>query len=529
MSSTTTELETLAGPRLARHAPAPANDTPEANTTAGEATAAPAAPSRSRAAALTATLACVTFLNTFNSGALTVALPAVARDLALPAHLVLWPAAVFALALCCALPALGAAADVVGSRAALLAGWLLLGGAALATALARRAPQLLAARAAAGVATAFCIPAAVRAVTAAFPAGRPRNLAFAAFGAGYPLGGALGLVLGGVLTNGPGWRVAFHLAAAASAAAFALAWFTLPPAPPAPLADLARRLAREIDWVGVAAATACLASLSYVFAEAAHGGAAALSRAPSAALLAVAAALVPFFGFWVGRQERLGRPAALPNSVWRRGEFAATCATVFLAWAWFNAFNYWAALLFQTVQGLDALEAALRFLPMVASGVLANAAAGLAVERVPAGALVLGSGALSAGAPLLLAVQRPEWTYWAAGFPAMCLSVLSTDLLFSISSLIITSSFPAKDQALAGSVFNTVAQLGNSVGLAITAIIASAVTESAAAGPGAETTHATLEGYRSAFWACFASAALSAVIGSIGLRKAGKVGMKKDV
>lgn len=110
----------------------------------------------------------------------------------------------------------------------------------------------------------------------------------------------------------------------------------------------------------------------------------------------------------------------------------------------------------------------------------------------------------------------------------MTLSVVSTDILFSVSNLVITTNFPSKKQALAGGFFNTVTQLGNGLGLAITAIIAAATTD-------AETDQATsaksaiLKGYWAAFWTCFAAAATSVIISIVGLRKSGKVGAKKDM
>lgn len=109
----------------------------------------------------------------------------------------------------------------------------------------------------------------------------------------------------------------------------------------------------------------------------------------------------------------------------------------------------------------------------------------------------------------------------------MILSVVSTDLLFNISNLIITTNFSPKKQALAGGVFNTITQLGNSLGLAVTAIIAAAVTDSESDTVPTDT--AILKGYRAAFWTCFAAAAASAVISSFGLRNTGKVGAKKDI
>lgn len=486
----------------------------------------PTAPSKTKSAALMATLACVSFLNTFSSGTLTVALPAIAEELQLPNNLLLWPASVHALGLSCTLLLLGAIADIVGNRSIFLTGTLLYTAWTLAISLAQTSNQLIAFRTLEGISMAFCMPTAVSTITTSFPSGKMRNIGFAVFGGGSPLGFAVGLVLGGVLVQVSNWRTAYYMATGISAATFVLAWFTLPQSTAA--THVRHRLMHEFDWVGVVSASMSLALLSYIFAEVTYSGSV-MREAYNIVLMAVAVLLIPFFVFWIRRQERLGRPAILPSSIWRRGAFTTVCITVFLVWSWFNAFGYWATLFFQITQELNALQAALRFLPMVIVGILTNIVAGLVMDKVSAGTLVLTGGLLSAVSPLLFAIQKPDWVYWASSFPAMCFSVISTDLLFNTSNLVITSSFPSKDQALAGGIFNTVTQLGNSIGPAVTAIIASAVTESESDKSEVTLSYAILKGYQSAFWACFAAAVASAVISAIGLRNVGKVGMKKDV
>ncbi|KAH6895940.1 integral membrane protein [Thelonectria olida] len=491
------------------------------------ASAEPAAPSKTRSAALIATLACASFLNTFNSGTLTVALPSIAKQLDLPDNLLLWPASVYALGLSCTLLLMGAIADVVGNRPVFLLGSILYTACTLAVSLSQTGAQLIVFRALQGIAMSFCMPTAVSIITSTFPSGKPRNFAFAVFGGGSPLGFAIGLVLGGVFVQVSGWRTAYYLATGINAVATILAWFTLPKT--TPVENVRDQFLYGFDWVGVISANACLALLSYIFAQVTYSGNV-MKQAHNIALLVIAVLLIPFFIFWVGRQERLGRPAIISNSIWQKREFSIVCITVFLVWSWFNAFGYWTTLFFQVTQGLDALGAAVRFLPMVIVGLATNVVAGFVMDKISAGKLVLVGSLLSAASPLLFALQDPEWTYWAAGFPAMCLSVVSTDLLFNVSNLVITSSFPSKDQALAGGVFNTVTQLGNSVGPAITAIIASSVTHTEMGeSKGVNEADATLKGYRSALWTCFGLAVVSGAVSTVGLRKAGKVGMKKDV
>jgi len=104
-------------------------------------------------------------------------------------------------------------------------------------------------------------------------------------------------------------------------------------------------------------------------------------------------------------------------------------------------------------------------------------------------------------------------------------------VLYTISNLAITSLFPVRTQALAGGVFNTIAQIGNSVGLAITSIVAASVTAAKTAADGASAQGGILalwEGYKASFWTCFAACVVSGMICAGGMRGLGKVGLKVE-
>lgn len=136
------------------------------------------------------------------------------------------------------------------------------------------------------------------------------------------------------------------MSTAINVATVVLAWFTLPSGPTVSSDGPGKRTARqlwaklaaELDWVGAGSISTCLALFSFVFAELTYSGSV-MHQPVNIALLVLAVLLVPFFVFWEGQQERLGLPAMLPNSVWRRTEFTVVCVTVFLVWSWLNAFG----------------------------------------------------------------------------------------------------------------------------------------------------------------------------------------------
>lgn len=201
---------------------------------------------------------------------------------------------------------------------------------------------------------------------------------------------------------------------------------------------------------------------------------------------------------------------------------------------------------FQEVQDLSALQAALRFLPNVVIGVVLNLATGLLVHRLRANWLVLVTTVLSAGSPLLMAIIDPKWSWWYCAFWAVLLGPLSADgkerslsprmvqiantfpiVIFTVANLIIADSFSSRTQGLAGAVFNTIAQFGTSIGLTIFAIISAGVTQDSSydnkSSPGA-----LMVGYRAVFWTCFGLMIAASGIGAWGLRRTGKVGLKRE-
>jgi hypothetical protein len=76
------------------------------------------------------------------------------------------------------------------------------------------------------------------------------------------------------------------------------------------------------------------------------GSSASIKEVANIVLLSIALALIPTFAFWMHRQEKLNRPAIIPNSIWKQSAFTCTCLAVFLTWGAFNPFGYFSTLLY---------------------------------------------------------------------------------------------------------------------------------------------------------------------------------------
>ncbi|KAL1310951.1 hypothetical protein AAFC00_001174 [Neodothiora populina] len=473
----------------------------------------------------------VTGIGSMLNGMVTVSLPQLTIDLEIPGALQLWPSSIQALTCGCTLLLSGSLADTLGSRLMYLTGCVLQAGFVLGCGLSKTATDLILFRALSGVSLSFCLPSAVSIITGSFSGSR-RNVAFATMGGGQPVGFAIGLTLGGVLTETIGWRVGFYIAAAINAVIFAIGFFGLPKNTTRP-DGLAltwhqkwERVAHEIDWVGAIIASTSLAMLSYVFASI-TGSTSNIREPSSIALLSTAFALIPCFIVWVGRQERLGRPAIIPNSLWRTRTFTTICLAVFMTWGAFNAQETITTFFFQHAQHLTPIQASIRFLPAPVTGVAANVLIGLLVSRVRADVLVAGACFIACFSAVPLITASPGSSYWSSAFIANILLPIAPDSLFTISNLVITSSFPPKTQGLAGGVFNTISQIGKSVGLALVAVIASSVTRKSDYADKKDA-EALMVGYRAAYWYCFASSVVTLLLVSWGLRRIGKVGHKRD-
>lgn len=165
------------------------------------------------------------------------------------------------------------------------------------------------------------------------------------------------------------------------------------------------------------------------------------------------------------------------------------------------------------------------------------------VSRVHVQKLAVISAIVTAAAPALMATMPIDSNYWFAPFWALVLSPINPDsqssnqnflsyctnqgavALFTVSNLVISDAFPPELQSLAGGVFSEIGQFGNSVGLAVIAVIARSVSE----GSGATPHEAWLMvGFRAAFWTVFAGCVLIIPLSFFGLRNGGLVGKKSN-
>lgn len=485
--------------------------------------------SKWRVAVITAIVTGVTLIQSMLGGILIVSLPRMARDLNLSDNLLLWPASVSTLACGCTLLLAGSISDVVGGRKIFLIGELALIATTIWVGVCRTGLELILSRAVQGIALSLCLPSSVSLITNNIPTGSYRNAAFACLGAGQPVGFSVGLVMGGFFVGSIGWRYGYYIGAILNFVILVVSFFAMPEDADSEYqtpSTMIQRMKSEIDWIGCFLLSTSLGLFSYVFSVLASGGFHFLAPA-SLSLFSIAIVLLPMFVYHVRRQERLGRKAIIPPSLWGNRVFTTLCITVFVIWGVFEAIQFFLTLFYQSVQGLSAIQTSIRFLPMVVTGSCTNFLTGWLVKRVRADVLVLSSAAITAVAPLLMAIIDPSWSYWSCAFFATACAPVCADVLFTVANLLITSVFPPETHGLAGGVFNTISNIGNSVGLAITAVVASSVTMAKERGHHS-TSETLMDGYRATFLLCFGVNILILGVVGWGLRRIGKVGIKVE-
>src|SRR5438105_4648454 len=153
-----------------------------------------------------ALLTAVAFLDFVDASIVNIALPSIRRDLGFSEQGLQWVPSGYLLTYGGFMLLGGRAADLLGRRRILVAGTLLIGVASLIGGLAGSAGVLVGARLAQGLGAAMMLPAALSILTTTFKEGSDRNKALGVWGGVGGLASAAGVLLGGLLTEGPGWR-----------------------------------------------------------------------------------------------------------------------------------------------------------------------------------------------------------------------------------------------------------------------------------------------------------------------------------
>src|SRR4051794_29064387 len=262
----------------------------------------------------------------------------------------------------------GRMADLLGRRRVFIGGLILFALASLAGGLASTDGQLIAARAVQGLGAAILSPAALSIITTTFRDGAGRNKALGAWGAVAGSGGAAGVLLGGILTDGLGWQWVLWVNVPVAIAVAALT--------PRFIAETRSLSAtRHFDTAGAVTVTAGLSLLVYAIVDATSAG---WGSTQTIGLLAASGALLAAF---VAIERRSAAPL-VPFSIFRIRTLTGANIVGLLVGASLFSMFFFLTLYMQQVLGYSPIKTGLSYLPLAVTIMLSAGVASQLVTRV---------------------------------------------------------------------------------------------------------------------------------------------------
>jgi EmrB/QacA subfamily drug resistance transporter len=409
-----------------------------------------------------ALLAAVAFLDFVDASIVNIALPSIRRDLGFSEQALQWVPSAYLLTYGGFMLLGGRAADLLGRRRILVAGTVMIGASSLIGGFAESPGVLVGARLAQGIGAAMMLPAALSILTTSFKEGSDRNKALGIWGGVGGLASAAGVLLGGVLTEGPGWRwVMFVNPLAALLVLGGIFWLLSDDRRRSPLASF--------DLRGAVLATAGMLLLVFTLVEAPDQG---WGSIRTIAELAGAFALLVAFVI----NEQRGKNPLLPLSIFRTRGLAAADVTQLIAFAGFLAMFFFLTLYMQNVLGYSPIQTGAAYLPVtVGVGISAGITSQL-LSRTGTRPLIVGGSLIAAAGVYYLSRIPVDGSYLPDLLPGLVVMSIGLGAVFVAVTTAANAGVPADKAGLAAALLNASQQVGGALGLAIFSAIATSRT-----------------------------------------------------
>jgi len=413
-----------------------------------------------------------TFMLLVDVTIVTVALPAMAKDLHSGMADLEWVVDIYALALAALLLGVGSSADRFGCRKIYVAGLATFAVASLACALSPNITTLIIARGVQGVGAVAMLGTTIALLGVCFE-GKERGIAFGVWGATSATAVAVGPIVGGLLTEHVNWQWIFlvNLPISVVAAAFALRY----------LKETPTRQTGRLDVLGVLTFTVAAGAATWLLIRV-HGD----SWTSGTTLTLGAIAVVAFVAFLV--IERRHPDPMLDLTLFRRPSFCGIAVAGFFMQAAAFAYLLFTSLWLQSVLKLGPVDAGLVLLPLSLAAFLTAIIAGRFGQRSPH--LFIGVGLLFIGAGALLQTFLTADSTASAVIPGMIVAGIGVGLATPTMSAAALSAAPADRGGMAGAAVNTFRQLGYAVGIALFGVVFDARIQSIVDDRGVADSHA---------------------------------------
>jgi EmrB/QacA subfamily drug resistance transporter len=429
------------------------------------------------------------FMVVLDSTVVNVALPTLQKELDFSSSSLPWVINAYTLMFGGFLLLGGRAADLFGRRRLFLAGVIAFTAASLLDGLAPSANTLILARGLQGLGAALVSPAALSIVTTTFEDGRPRTRAMGVWAVIAVGGAALGLLLGGILTEYASWRWIFFVNIPIGLVTFLLARRFVPES------RVAERTG--FDLAGAVTVTAGLILLVTGIVKVQDYG---WISAQTFGFLAASALLL---GSFVVIELRAAHPL-MRLDIFRTRSLAIANSTMLVVTGGMFAVFFFATLYVQQILHLSPVQAGLGFLPLTAAIIATSGVAQPLIGRVGIRNVALAGMSVAAVGLLLLARSSPDGSYLTDVLPGILVIGVGLGFTFVPLTLIGTTNVATSDAGLASGLFNTSQQIGGALGLAVLSTFAANRTTSDLEGLGhapsaSESASALVSGYHVGF------------------------------
>ncbi|RFU40700.1 MFS transporter [Actinomadura logoneensis] len=444
----------------------------------------------------------VAFLDFIDASIVNIALPAMQRALGFSVAGLQWVPSGYLLTYGGFMLLGGRVADLLGRRRVLVAGTVLFGAASAAGGFAQTASVMVAARMVQGLGAAAMLPAALSLLTTSFREGPERNRAFAVWGGMAGAASGAGVLLGGVLTDGLGWRWVMLVNVPVVVALLVVVPLLLPD-------DRRTARLREFDAPGALLVTGAMLLLVFTLVKAPDVGWGAVRTVGG---LAGSAVLLTLF---VLNETRSAHPL-LPLDTLRIRGLAAANVTQLLVLAGGAAMFFFVSLYMESVLHYSPLRTGSAYLPLCACVGVAAGVTSKLLPRFGTRPLIV-VGALIGSAGLFLLSRVPVGgSYVTDLLPGLLVVALGLGVVFVSVTAAANSGVPANRAGVAAALLNSSQQLGTALGLAIMAVLAADRTGHLLK-LGTDVPHATTEGFQRALLAGALFTVAAAVVG-LGVR-----------
>jgi DHA2 family methylenomycin A resistance protein-like MFS transporter len=378
-----------------------------------------------------------------------VALPSIGSDLGASVSGLQWVVDGYAIALASLMLAGGTVGDLHGHKRVVLAGLATFGVASVGCFLAPGTGLLVAFRVVQGVGAALLLPGTLAVITNAFPTRGERARAIGIWAGLGSVALAAGPLLGGALVQGVGWRAVFAINVPIVAVAFAVALRVVH--------ESTDPHGRRLDVAGVVLGGLTLATVTFAFIQAGHGGIDVAVVVAAALTLALAAGFLSV--------ERSRSEPMLPLALFRRRDFSTANAVAGAMNLGTLGLLFVLTLYLQRVQGRSALESGLAVIPLFAPLSLLAPFAGRLVAKIGS-RLPMAGGLLIAAVGIALLARVEPHSGFAALLPGLLLWGIGLGVLTPAVVAAAVGAVPADRAGLGSAVNNTARQAGGAIGIA---------------------------------------------------------------